>query len=92
MDQFLSHLIYELNLELFDVSYEKLVTVTCCFKWTQNTPSVKIEFTSNIMKYLLPTNKIDKHYLILQSRIKDVVEIYWREIVEETLGFKRIRV
>ena len=91
MDRFLSHLIDELDLQNFGVSYEDLVPVTCSLKWTQITPSDKIEFTSNIMKYLLPRAKIDKQYLILQSRIRAVAEIYWREIVGENIEFRRIK-
>lgn len=91
MNRFLSHLIDELDLQSFGVSYENLVPVTCSLKWTQITPEAKIEFTSNIIKYLMPRAKIDKQYLVLQSRIRAVVEVYWREIVEENLEFKRIK-
>ncbi|MDD4930584.1 MAG: hypothetical protein PHG66_00320 [Candidatus Colwellbacteria bacterium] len=91
MDRFLSHLIDELDLQNFGVVYEDLVPITCSLKWTQITPSAKIEFTSTIMKYLLPRAKIDKEYLILQSRIRACVEVYWRSIVGENLEFGRIK-
>ena len=81
-----------MDLQNFGISYEDLVPVTCSLKWTQITPSAKIEFTSNIMKYLLPRTKIDKQYLELQSRIRSIVELYWIEIVDENQEFRRIKI
>lgn len=91
MDLFLTHLVHDLELENFGVTYEVLVPITCTLKWTRDIPSVKDEFISVIMKYLLPRSNIDEEYLNLQSRIRAIVELYWKDIVEENIEFRKIK-
>ena len=92
MDRFLSHLVYDLDLENFGVTYEDLVPVTCSLKWTQNTEKEKNEFVTSIMRYLLRGSKVDEGYLDFQSKITSIVDLYWKDIVYENKHFNQIRI
>lgn len=91
MERFLCHLIEELDLQNFGISYENLVPVTCSLKWVRDAESEKTEFTKTIMKYLLPRSEIDDQYLVLQSKTRYIVDMYWKEIVSENREFNKIK-
>lgn len=88
MDYFLEHLIFELELQNFGITYEDLVPMTCSLKWTSD----KKGFINNIIKYLYPRPRptVDEQYLQLQSKIKNIVDLHWNEIFTENKEFLKI--
>lgn len=88
MDTCLFHLVEDLELKEFGISYEDLVPVTCKDKCT----SID-KFIEKLLKYILPvSSRVDKFYLSFKSKITSIVRIYWKEMVEEDKEYSKINV
>lgn len=91
MELFITHLIFEFDLENFGLTYESLVPVVGSLKWKHRGKDEITAFTEVIMNYLLPRTKVDKEYLNYQSRVRKIVENYWAKIVEENVAIEGIK-
>jgi len=97
MDQFITQIVHYFELLNFGVCYEDLVPVCCSsLKW-KDTKKDKDEFANLIVKFLTSSSPNDRsspndtNYNSFWQEMREIVEIYWPEIVMETHEFNKIK-
>jgi hypothetical protein len=91
MDQFITQIVHYFELANFGVCYEDLVPVCCSsLKW-KDTKKDKDEFTNLIVKFLISSSTNDSYYNSFLNEMREIVEVYWSEIVMETEEFNKIK-
>ena len=86
MDSFLSKLVEDLQLSNYGISTEDLLPLVHSQEW----PSY-IKFSTAIMRYILPGERVNKEYLVVQNKVRSIVQIYWEQICEDNRAYNQIK-
>lgn len=87
MDSLLSKLVTDLELTNYGIAPEDLLPVVHSQEW----PSY-IKFSTAIMRYILPGERVNKEYLVVQNKVRSIVQIYWDQICEDNKAYNRIKI